>query len=254
MNDIPDFVMYIMIVILAIIAVLFVLKYKYHWRFVINIGKIQTENKTEKEETEKEQTENQTEQKDDKQKVIDEVIEKVDKKIENFEEIKEEEIKETIGSAKEEEDKIEGEEIKEEEVKEDPAIKTKKTLDELIEEKVQEKVEEKLKDVVKRNNDEVEVRNKFNTYNVMLNEPVGRLKQSKLMIDQLINKDMDRYYGYVKPIKIEDNNKDAYNKNTFCLKCNSKDQDYSNYFYTDPLEYANDKLEGTDEGIKAYNI
>lgn len=124
----------------------------------------------------------------------------------------------------------------------------------IIEEEVDKKIKEQMDKYITRNNNELEVRNRFNTYNVMLNEPIGRLKQSKLMIDQLVDHDMDRYYGYVKPISINADHKMAYNKDTYCIKCTSKDQAYSNYFYDDPLEYKNDKLEGTKDEISAYNM
>ena len=129
------------------------------------------------------------------------------------------------------------------------------SLDKLIESKINQKINEKINDYITRNNDELIVKRKYNNYNVMLNEPVGRLKQSKLMIDQLIDKNLERYYAYVKPIAIEDKQKEAYNANTFCLKCDSRDSDYSNYFFNDPLEYQNDKLDNNDnKGITAYNI
>lgn len=234
MEDIPNYMMYIMLIILVIILIMFILKHHFNWKFSINISK--KENKLGELEMTKQIEQKKIEQ--EKKQIIDDTVKSVEDKIENFEEVEKEKIPD---------------EIKVIEEKEDPAVKIS-SLEKMIEDKVNQEVNNRIKKFIDRNNGEREIRKKFGTYNVMLNEPVGRLKQSKLMIDQLIDDKLERYYGYVKPISIEDNNKTAYNANTFCIKCDSKDQEYSGYFYSDPLEYANDKLEGSDEGIKAYNI
>lgn len=228
MEDIPNFILYIILTILIVISILYILKYKYHWTFKVSIGR-----------------------------TGDEFI-KSEKK-EGFEDMKEEEKESQNEVVEDVEGIIETVKPKETETKTNVIINENKTLEELIEEKVQERLQEKIEEqmnkVITRNNGEIIARNKYNTYDVMLNEPVGRLKQSRLMIDQIVNKNLERYYAYVKPIAIEDGQKDAYNANTFCIKCDSKDADYSGYFLSDPLEYQNDKLEGNGEtGITAYNI
>lgn len=214
MEDIPNFVLYIFLVILTIILILFVLKYKYHWIFKLDIGKTEGFNNSSKE------------------KVINDVVKNVENKIN--------EIDNKDKNEKKDED-------------------NKKTIEELVDEKVKEKLNElKLNnEIIMTNDDKQIIKKHYYPYNVMLNEPIGRMKQSKLMIDQLVNKNLERYYSYVKPIAIDDKEyKSPFNANTFCIKCDSKDQEYSSYFYADPLEYQNDKLEGENqnEGIKAYNV
>ena len=250
MEDIPNYVLYIILFILLIIVLLFVLKYKFNWSFKISIGRKDAEViKSD------EVNSNVTESKDnvtkinekDKQEIIDEVVKNVENKIENFRSINEEEI-ESKSESIDKESKLINDVNNSNQISSD-------SLDKLIESKINQKINEKINDYITRNNDELIVKRKYNNYNVMLNEPVGRLKQSKLMIDQLIDKNLERYYAYVKPIAIEDKQKEAYNANTFCLKCDSRDSDYSNYFFNDPLEYQNDKLDNNDnKGITAYNI
>lgn len=250
MEDIPNYVLYIILFILLIIVLLFVLKYKFNWSFKISIGRKDAE-------VIKSEVDNSsvTESKDnatkidekDKQEIIDEVVKNVENKIENFRSINEEEI-ESKSETIDKESKLINDVNNSNQISSD-------SLDKLIESKINQKINEKINDYITRNNDELIVKRKYNNYNVMLNEPVGRLKQSKLMIDQLIDKNLERYYAYVKPIAIEDKQKEAYNANTFCLKCDSRDSDYSNYFFNDPLEYQNDKLDNNDnKGITAYNI
>lgn len=250
MEDIPNYVLYIILFILLIIVLLFVLKYKFNWSFKISIGRKDAE--VIKSEV---NNSNVTESKDnvtkidekDKQEIIDEVVKNVENKIENFRSINEEEI-ESKSESIDKESKLINDVNNSNQISSD-------SLDKLIESKINQKINEKINDYITRNNDELIVKRKYNNYNVMLNEPVGRLKQSKLMIDQLIDKNLERYYTYVKPIAIEDKQKEAYNANTFCLKCDSRDSDYSNYFFNDPLEYQNDKLDNNDnKGITAYNI
>ena len=250
MEDIPNYVLYIILFILLIIVLLFVLKYKFNWSFKISIGRKDAEViKSD------EVNSNVTESKDnvtkidekDKQEIIDEVVKNVENKIENFRSINEEEI-ESKSESIDKESKLINDVNNSNQISSD-------SLDKLIESKINQKINEKINDYITRNNDELIVKRKYNNYNVMLNEPVGRLKQSKLMIDQLIDKNLERYYAYVKPIAIEDKQKEAYNANTFCLKCDSRDSEYSNYFFNDPLEYQNDKLDNNDnKGITAYNI
>ena len=250
MEDIPNYVLYIILFILLIIVLLFVLKYKFNWSFKISIGRKDAEViKSD------EVNSNVTESKDnvtkidekDKQEIIDEVVKNVENKIENFRSINEEEI-ESKSESIDKESKLINDVNNSNQISSD-------SLDKLIESKINQKINEKINDYITRNNDELIVKRKYNNYNVMLNEPVGRLKQSKLMIDQLVDKNLERYYAYVKPIAIEDKQKEAYNANTFCLKCDSRDSEYSNYFFNDPLEYQNDKLDNNDnKGITAYNI
>lgn len=251
MEDIPNYVLYIILFILLIIVLLFVLKYKFNWSFKISIGRkdaevIKSDEVNNSNVTESKDNVTKIDEKD-KQEIIDEVVKNVENKIENFRSINEEEIEgksETIDK----ESKLINDVNNSNQLSSD-------SLDKLIESKINQKINEKINDYITRNNDELIVKRKYNNYNVMLNEPVGRLKQSKLMIDQLIDKNLERYYAYVKPIAIEDKQKEAYNANTFCLKCDSRDSDYSNYFFNDPLEYQNDKLDNNDnKGITAYNI
>lgn len=251
MEDIPNYVLYIILFILLIIVLLFVLKYKFNWSFKISIGRkdaevIKSDEVNNSNVTESKDNVTKIDEKD-KQEIIDEVVKNVENKIENFRSINEEEIEsksETINK----ESKLINDVNNSNQISSD-------SLDKLIESKINQKINEKINDYITRNNDELIVKRKYNNYNVMLNEPVGRLKQSKLMIDQLIDKNLERYYAYVKPIAIEDKQKEAYNANTFCLKCDSRDSDYSNYFFNDPLEYQNDKLDNNDnKGITAYNI
>ena len=242
MEDIPNYVLYIILFILLIIVLLFVLKYKFNWSFKISIGRKDAE-------VIKSEEDNNTTKIDekDKQEIIDEVVKNVENKIENFRSINEEEI-ESKSETIDKESKLIND-------VNNPSQISSDSLDKLIESKINQKINEKINDYITRNNDELIVKRKYNNYNVMLNEPVGRLKQSKLMIDQLVDKNLERYYAYVKPIAIEDKQKEAYNANTFCLKCDSRDSDYSNYFFNDPLEYQNDKLDNNDnKGITAYNI
>ena len=251
MEDIPNYVLYIILFILLIIVLLFVLKYKFNWSFKISIGRKDAEviksdevNNSNKNESKDNST--KIDEKD-KQEIIDEVVKNVENKIENFRSINEEEI-ESKSETIDKESKLINDVNNSNQISSD-------SLDKLIESKINQKINEKINDYITRNNDELIVKRKYNNYNVMLNEPVGRLKQSKLMIDQLIDKNLERYYAYVKPIAIEDKQKEAYNANTFCLKCDSRDSEYSNYFFNDPLEYQNDKLDTNDnEGITAYNI
>ena len=242
MEDIPNYVLYIILFILLIIVLLFVLKYKFNWSFKISIGRKDAEV------IKSEEVNNTTKiDEKDKQKIIDEVVKNVENKIENFRSINEEE-KESKSETIDKESKLINDVNNSNQISSD-------SLDKLIESKINQKINEKINDYITRNNDELIVKRKYNNYNVMLNEPVGRLKQSKLMIDQLVDKNLERYYAYVKPIAIEDKQKEAYNANTFCLKCDSRDSDYSNYFFNDPLEYQNDKLDNNDnKGITAYNI
>lgn len=251
MEDIPNYVLYIILFILLIIVLLFVLKYKFNWSFKISIGRkdaevIKSDEVNNSNVTESKDNVTKIDEKD-KQEIIDEVVKNVENKIENFRSINEEETEsksETINK----ESKLINDVNNSNQISSD-------SLDKLIESKINQKINEKINDYITRNNDELIVKRKYNNYNVMLNEPVGRLKQSKLMIDQLIDKNLERYYAYVKPIAIEDKQKEAYNANTFCLKCDSRDSDYSNYFFNDPLEYQNDKLDNNDnKGITAYNI
>lgn len=242
MEDIPNYVLYIILFILLIIVLLFVLKYKFNWSFKISIGRKDAEI------IKSEEVNNTTKiDEKDKQKIIDEVVKNVENKIENFRSINEEEI-ESKSETLDKESKLIND-------VNNPSQISSDSLDKLIESKINQKINEKINDYITRNNDELIVKRKYNNYNVMLNEPVGRLKQSKLMIDQLVDKNLERYYAYVKPIAIEDKQKEAYNANTFCLKCDSRDSEYSNYFFNDPLEYQNDKLDNNDnKGITAYNI
>ena len=251
MEDIPNYVLYIILFILLIIVLLFVLKYKFNWSFKISIGKkdaevIKSDEVNNSNVTESKDNVTKIDEKD-KQEIIDEVVKNVENKIENFRSINEEEI-ESKSETIDKESKLINDVNNSNQISSD-------SLDKLIESKINQKINEKINDYITRNNDELIVKRKYNNYNVMLNEPVGRLKQSKLMIDQLIDKNLERYYAYVKPIAIEDKQKEAYNANTFCLKCDSRDSDYSNYFFNDPLEYQNDKLDNNDnKGITAYNI
>lgn len=255
MEDIPNYVLYIILFILLIIVLLFVLKYKFNWSFKISIGRkdaeviksdeVNNSNKNESNNTNEDKTKINEK---DKQEIIDEVVKNVENKIENFRSINEEEIESKSEIIDKEGNKPINDVNNSNQISSD-------SLDKLIESKINQKINEKINDYITRNNDELIVKRKYNNYNVMLNEPVGRLKQSKLMIDQLIDKNLERYYAYVKPIAIEDKQKEAYNANTFCLKCDSRDSDYSNYFFNDPLEYQNDKLDNNDnKGITAYNI
>lgn len=255
MEDIPNYVLYIILFILLIIVLLFVLKYKFNWSFKISIGRkdaeviksdeVNNSNKNESNNTNEDKT--KIDEKD-KQEIIDEVVKNVENKIENFRSINEEEIESKSEIIDKEGNKPINDVNNSNQISSD-------SLDKLIESKINQKINEKINDYITRNNDELIVKRKYNNYNVMLNEPIGRLKQSKLMIDQLIDKNLERYYAYVKPIAIEDKQKEAYNANTFCLKCDSRDSDYSNYFFNDPLEYQNDKLDNNDnKGITAYNI
>ena len=250
MEDIPNYVLYIILFILLIIVLLFVLKYKFNWSFKISIGRKDAEViKSEVDNSSVIESKDNTTKIDekDKQEIIDEVVKNVENKIENFRSINEEEI-ESKSETIDKESKLINDVNNSNQISSD-------SLDKLIESKINQKINEKINDYITRNNDELIVKRKYNNYNVMLNEPVGRLKQSKLMIDQLIDKNLERYYAYVKPIAIEDKQKEAYNANTFCLKCDSRDSDYSNYFFNDPLEYQNDKLDNNDnKGITAYNI
>lgn len=251
MEDIPNYVLYIILFILLIIVLLFVLKYKFNWSFKISIGRkdaevIKSDEVNNSNVTESKDNVTKIDEKD-KQEIIDEVVKNVENKIENFRSINEEEI-ESKSETIDKESKLINDVNNSNQISSD-------SLDKLIESKINQKINEKINDYITRNNDELIVKRKYNNYNVMLNEPVGRLKQSKLMIDQLIDKNLERYYAYVKPIAIEDKQKEAYNANTFCLKCDSRDSDYSNYFFNDPLEYQNDKLDNNDnKGITAYNI
>lgn len=255
MEDIPNYVLYIILFILLIIVLLFVLKYKFNWSFKISIGRkdaeiiksdeVNNSNKNESNNTNEDKTKINEK---DKQEIINEVVKNVENKIENFRSINEEEIESKSEIIDKEGNKPINDVNNSNQISSD-------SLDKLIESKINQKINEKINDYITRNNDELIVKRKYNNYNVMLNEPVGRLKQSKLMIDQLIDKNLERYYAYVKPIAIEDKQKEAYNANTFCLKCDSRDSDYSNYFFNDPLEYQNDKLDNNDnKGITAYNI
>ena len=250
MEDIPNYVLYIILFILLIIVLLFVLKYKFNWSFKISIGRKDAEViKSEVDNSSVTESNDNTTKIDekDKQEIIDEVVKNVENKIENFRSINEEEI-ESKSETIDKESKLINDVNNSNQISSD-------SLDKLIESKINQKINEKINDYITRNNDELIVKRKYNNYNVMLNEPVGRLKQSKLMIDQLIDKNLERYYAYVKPIAIEDKQKEAYNANTFCLKCDSRDSEYSNYFFNDPLEYQNDKLDNNDnKGITAYNI
>ena len=251
MEDIPNYVLYIILFILLIIVLLFVLKYKFNWSFKISIGRkdaevIKSDEVNNSNVTESKDNVTKIDEKD-KQEIIDEVVKNVENKIENFRSINEEEI-ESKSETIDKESKLINDVNNSNQISSD-------SLDKLIESKINQKINEKINDYIIRNNDELIVKRKYNNYNVMLNEPIGRLKQSKLMIDQLIDKNLERYYAYVKPIAIEDKQKEAYNANTFCLKCDSRDSDYSNYFFNDPLEYQNDKLDNNDnKGITAYNI
>ena len=251
MEDIPNYVLYIILFILLIIVLLFVLKYKFNWSFKISIGRkdaevIKSDEVNNSNVTESKDNVTKIDEKD-KQEIIDEVVKNVENKIENFRSINEEEI-ESKSETIDKESKLINDVNNSNQISSD-------SLDKLIESKINQKINEKINDYITRNNDELIVKRKYNNYNVMLNEPVGRLKQSKLMIDQLIDKNLERYYAYVKPIAIEDKQKEAYNANTFCLKGDSRDSDYSNYFFNDPLEYQNDKLDNNDnKGITAYNI
>lgn len=251
MEDIPNYVLYIILFILLIIVLLFVLKYKFNWSFKISIGRkdaevIKSDEVNNSNVTESKDNVTKIDEKD-KQEIIDEVVKNVENKIENFRSINEEEI-ESKSKTIDKESKLINDVNNSNQISSD-------SLDKLIESKINQKINEKINDYITRNNDELIVKRKYNNYNVMLNEPVGRLKQSKLMIDQLVDKNLERYYAYVKPIAIEDKQKEAYNANTFCLKCDSRDSDYSNYFFNDPLEYQNDKLDNNDnKGITAYNI
>ena len=251
MEDITNYVLYIILFILLIIVLLFVLKYKFNWSFKISIGRkdaevIKSDEVNNSNVTESKDNVTKIDEKD-KQEIIDEVVKNVENKIENFRSINEEEI-ESKSETIDKESKLINDVNNSNQISSD-------SLDKLIESKINQKINEKINDYITRNNDELIVKRKYNNYNVMLNEPVGRLKQSKLMIDQLIDKNLERYYAYVKPIAIEDKQKEAYNANTFCLKCDSRDSDYSNYFFNDPLEYQNDKLDNNDnKGITAYNI
>lgn len=251
MEDIPNYVLYIILFILLIIVLLFVLKYKFNWSFKISIGRkdaevIKSDEVNNSNVTESKDNVTKIDEKD-KQEIVDEVVKNVENKIENFRSINEEEI-ESKSETIDKESKLINDVNNSNQISSD-------SLDKLIESKINQKINEKINDYITRNNDELIVKRKYNNYNVMLNEPVGRLKQSKLMIDQLIDKNLERYYAYVKPIAIEDKQKEAYNANTFCLKCDSRDSDYSNYFFNDPLEYQNDKLDNNDnKGITAYNI
>ena len=252
MEDIPNYVLYIILFILLIIVLLFVLKYKFNWSFKISIGRKDAEviksdevNNSNKNEL----NDNATKiDEKDKQEIIDKVVKNVENKIENFRIITKEETESKSELIDKEGNKPINDVNNSNQISSD-------SLDKLIESKINQKINEKINDYITRNNDELIVKRKYNNYNVMLNEPVGRLKQSKLMIDQLVDKNLERYYAYVKPIAIEDKQKEAYNANTFCLKCDSRDSDYSNYFFNDPLEYQNDKLDNNDnKGITAYNI
>ena len=251
MEDIPNYVLYIILFILLIIVLLFVLKYKFNWSFKISIGRkdaevIKSDEVNNSNVTESKDNVTKIDEKD-KQEIIDEVVKNVENKIENFRSINEEEI-ESKSETIDKESKLIND-------VNNPSQISSDSLDKLIESKINQKINEKINDYITRNNDELIVKRKYNNYNVMLNEPVGRLKQSKLMIDQLVDKNLERYYAYVKPIAIEDKQKEAYNANTFCLKCDSRDSEYSNYFFNDPLEYQNDKLDNNDnKGITAYNI
>ena len=251
MEDIPNYVLYIILFILLIIVLLFVLKYKFNWSFKISIGRKDAEViKSEVNNSNKNELNDNATKIDEKnkQEIIDEVVKNVENKIENFRII----TKEETESKSEIIDKEGNKPIND---VNNPSQISSDSLDKLIESKINQKINEKINDYITRNNDELIVKRKYNNYNVMLNEPVGRLKQSKLMIDQLVDKNLERYYAYVKPIAIEDKQKEAYNANTFCLKCDSRDSDYSNYFFNDPLEYQNDKLDNNDnKGITAYNI
>ena len=255
MEDIPNSVLYIILFILIVVVILFVLKYRFKWSFKISIGKKDSEviksddsmnsnNSTIINDNSNDKAINEK----DKQEIIDEVVKNVENKIENFRSINEEETESKSEIIDKESNKSVNDVNNSNQIFSD-------SLDKLIESKINQKINERINDYITRNNDELIVKRKYNNYNVMLNEPVGRLKQSKLMIDQLIDKNLERYYAYVKPIAIEDKQKEAYNANVFCLKCDSKDSDYSNYFFNDPLEYQNDKLDNNDnKGITAYNI
>lgn len=251
MEDIPNYVLYIILFILLIIVLLFVLKYKFNWSFKISIGRKDAEViKSEVDSSSvSESNDNATKiDEKDKQEIIDKVVKNVENKIENFRIITKEETESKPEIIDKEGNKPINDVNNSNQISSD-------SLDKLIESKINQKINEKINDYITRNNDELIVKRKYNNYNVMLNEPVGRLKQSKLMIDQLVDKNLERYYAYVKPIAIEDKQKEAYNANTFCLKCDSRDSDYSNYFFNDPLEYQNDKLDNNDnKGITAYNI
>mgnify|MGYP007025970860 CR=1 FL=1 len=260
MEDIPNSVLYIILFILIVVVILFVLKYKFNWSFKISIGRkdeevIKSDDSVKSNDNNTNDNSNNTNDNNDKainekdkQEIIDEVVKNVENKIENFRSITEEETESKSEVIDKEDNKSVNDVNNSNQISSD-------SLDKLIESKINQKINEKINDYITRNNDELIVKRKYNNYNVMLNEPVGRLKQSKLMIDQLIDKNLERYYAYVKPIAIEDKQKEAYNANTFCLKCDSRDSDYSNYFFNDPLEYQNDKLDNNDnKGITAYNI
>ena len=213
MEDIPNYVLYIILFILLIIVLLFVLKYKFNWSFKISIGRkdaevIKSDEVNNSNVTESKDNVTKIDEKD-KQEIIDEVVKNVENKIENFRSINEEEI-ESKSETLDKESKLIND-------VNNPSQISSDSLDKLIESKINQKINEKINDYITRNNDELIVKRKYNNYNVMLNEPVGRLKQSKLMIDQLIDKNLERYYAYVKPIAIEDKQKEAYNANTFCI-------------------------------------
>lgn len=226
MDDISNTTFFIMLVILIIISIMFILKHHYHWNFKVSIKR--------KEESDSE----------------DESDEESDEEIED----------EEIDAENKNNKNIDTDDVKPFELEHfTPNTETDKKdidLSKYIEEEVNKKVAEKMEELkLKRNNDEEMKQEPYEKYDVMLNEPIGRLKQSTLMIDQIVNKNLERYYRYVKPVAIEDKHKDAYNANTFCIKCDSKDQEYSNYFYGNPLDYQNDDLANNDDnGIKAYNV
>ena len=203
MEDIPNYVLYIILFILLIIVLLFVLKYKFNWSFKISIGRkdaevIKSDEVNNSNVTESKDNVTKIDEKD-KQEIIDEVVKNVENKIENFRSINEEEI-ESKSETIDKESKLINDVNNSNQISSD-------SLDKLIESKINQKINEKINDYITRNNDELIVKRKYNNYNVMLNEPVGRLKQSKLMIDQLIDKNLERYYAYVKPIAIEDKQK-----------------------------------------------
>lgn len=235
MDDIPDFIFYIFLIIFIIILFLFILKYNFNWTFKINIGKFEHFD-------------------NNKNKVINDVVKNVEQQINKID--NEDKLNNELKTDNNDiSNKKENSDIKEK-PNDEINKETKKTIEEIIDEKVKEKLNElqKQNEIIERNDGEKIIKKHHYPYSVMLNEPIGRMKQSKLMIDQLVSKNLDRYYAYVKPIIYEEKST-PYNENTFCIKCDSKDQEYSSYFYSDPLEYQNDKLdENKNEAIKAYNV
>lgn len=124
---------------------------------------------------------------------------------------------------------------KEEEKEED---KKDKIIEEPLTEEEIKEIKDEREEPIKRNDGEQFKRRYYLNDNNMLNQRVAtdndELKPSYLMIDQLLDDNLNRYYRYISPKPIKDTfMKKGYNEDEYGINCK---------YSLNPLEYVNDDL------------